>query len=197
MLHLVKLFATLFKCAFLCYVTSYTYARTKLVIKVYHLLKLVLHITYHAFVFHLNLCAVILDFSMDRILCATTLGFSMERVLCAVTLGLSMERILEYTTVLWYVRHVYFTIMFVHRVKSVREFREYKYTDAQYTEAQYTETGNLLQYTVNNTKYTCFWLIGYTLLTVVQYMLYDSMSRLIPLITGPKDNVSLTCTYGE
>jgi len=121
----------------------------------------------------------------------------MERILCAVTLGFSMERILEYMTVLCYVLHVYFTIMFVHRVISVREFREYKYTDTQYAAAQYTETGNFLQYPVNNTKYTCFWLIGYTLLKFSQYTLHDSKSRLIPLLTGPKDNVSWTCTYGE
>ena len=55
-------------------------------------------------------------------------------------------------TVLFYVLHVYFTIMIVHRVISVREFWEYKYTGAQYTETQYTEAGNLLQYTVNNTN---------------------------------------------
>jgi len=165
---------TICKCASLYHLTSYAYARTVSVIN---------------FMYH--------TFRLDFILCATTLGFSMEPILCAVTLGFSMERILEYMTVLCYVRHVYFTIMCVHRVISVREFREYKYADAQYTEAQYTETGNPLQYTVNNTKCTCFWLIGYTLLTVVQYMLCDSKSRLIPLITSPKDNVSLTCTYGE
>ena len=92
-----------------------------------------------------------------------TIGF--DFILCTFTMGFSMERIMEYMTALFCVLRVYFTIMFVQRVISVRELREYEYTDGQYTEAQYTDTRNLLQYTVKN--------------------------------TGPKDNVSWTCTYGE